>query len=103
MRCKQNKEEEMTNTPQSIAPVAKTERIIALDVLRGFAIAGILIVNIQTFAMIEAAYSNPTAYGDLTGLNKLVWYFTHIFADLKFMAIFSVTDHSSGSGARSPI
>jgi len=40
--------------------------------------------------MIEAAYFNPTAYGDLTGLNKVIWIFTYMFADLKFMAIFSI-------------
>ncbi|MFQ5632630.1 MAG: DUF418 domain-containing protein [bacterium] len=80
----------MAEVSKTIAPVAKTERILALDVLRGFAIAGILIVNIQAFSMIEATYFNPTAYGDLTGLNKAVWLFTHVFADLKFMTIFSI-------------
>ena len=80
----------MATSTQKIAPVAKAERILALDVLRGFAIAGILLVNIQSFSMIEAAYFNPTAYGDLTGVNKLVWYLTYIFADLKFMTIFAI-------------
>ena len=72
------------------APTAETERLLSLDVLRGFAVLGILIMNIQLFSMIEAAYFNPTAYGDLSGLNELVWISSHIFADQKFMAIFSV-------------
>jgi uncharacterized protein len=59
-------------------------------VLRGFAILGILIMNIQSFSMIEAAYLNPTAYGDLTGVNRLVWLLSHVLADLKFMTIFSM-------------
>jgi len=72
------------------APVAPSERIVSLDVLRGFAVLGILIMNIQSFSMIEAAYLNPTAYGDLTGLNRLVWTLSHVFADEKFMSIFSM-------------
>jgi uncharacterized protein len=71
-------------------PVAPSERIVSLDVLRGFAVLGILIMNIQSYSMIEAAYLNPTAYGDLTGLDKLVWTLSHIFADQKFMTIFSL-------------
>jgi len=72
------------------APVAEGQRIVSLDVLRGFAILGILLMNIQSFSMIEAAYLNPTAYGDLTGLNRLVWTLSHLFADLKFISIFSM-------------
>lgn len=71
-------------------PTANTERIISLDVLRGFAILGILIMNIQSFSMIGAAYLNPTAYGDFTGVNKWVWIFSHLFGDMKFMTIFSI-------------
>jgi uncharacterized protein len=71
-------------------PVAPSERIIALDVLRGFSMLGILIMNIQSFSMIQAAYFNPTAYGDLGGLNKAVWICSHIFADQKFMTIFAI-------------
>lgn len=72
------------------APTRPTERIVAIDILRGFALLGILIMNIQEFAMPVAAYSNPTAYGDLTGANRWVWTLSHIFADQKFMTIFSL-------------
>ena len=76
--------------PAAAAPVAAGERIVSLDVLRGVAILGILLMNIQGFSMIEAAYLNPTAYGDLTGVNRLVWTLSHLFADLKFISIFSM-------------
>jgi uncharacterized protein len=70
--------------------VTQTERIISLDVLRGFAVLGILVMNIQSFSMIGAAYLNPNAYGDLTGSNFAVWLVSHVFADRKFMTIFSM-------------
>lgn len=71
-------------------PVSSNERIISLDILRGFAILGILIMNIQSFSMIGPAYMNPMAHGELTGANKLVWLISHIFADSKFITIFSI-------------
>jgi len=74
----------------TILPVQADERKITLDVLRGFAVLGILVMNIQNFAMIPAAYLNPMAYGDMNGLNKIVWLLSHFFTDLKFMGLFSV-------------
>jgi len=71
-------------------PTQFHERIVSIDVLRGFAVLGILIMNIQSFAMISAAYLNPTAYGNLTGANRWVWILSHVFADTKFWTIFSL-------------
>jgi uncharacterized protein len=66
------------------------DRILSLDLLRGVAVLGILIMNIQHFSMPSAAYVNPTAYGDLNGLNRWVWIISHLVASQKFMAIFSL-------------
>jgi uncharacterized protein len=71
-------------------PVPTRERNSALDVLRGAAILGILVVNIQSFSMIAAAYFNPHAHGDLAGANAWVWRLTRLLFDLKFLAIFSM-------------
>lgn len=71
-------------------PVTEADRIRSLDVLRGFAVLGILTMNIGSFAMPSAAYQNPVVWGDLTGWNGWVWRLTHLLGDLKFMAIFSM-------------
>ncbi len=72
------------------APVAGTERIESIDVLRGVAVLGILALNIQSFAMPGAAYMNPTAYGEFVGVNYWIWLLVHLVGDLKFWSIFSM-------------
>ena len=62
----------------------------SLDVLRGFALLGILIMNILSFGLPMAAYGNPTAYGDLSGLNNAAWWVTSLLADQKFISLFSL-------------
>ena len=58
---------------QPVEPVDTSQRIASIDVVRGVALLGILVMNIQSFSMPDAAYLNPAAYGDLTGLNRWVW------------------------------
>jgi uncharacterized protein len=67
-----------------------TDRIDSLDVLRGFAVLGILVMNIQTFSMPMAAYVNPTAWGSLSGIDAVVWYLSHLLTDQKMMGLFSM-------------
>lgn len=76
-------------TDYSLATLPK-DRILSIDILRGVAVLGILILNIQSFSMIFAAYINPIAYGDLTGINLWVWIISHVLASEKFMTIFSI-------------
>jgi uncharacterized protein len=73
-----------------VAPVSSANRIHYLDELRGFALLGILIMNIQNFSMVMASYMNPTAQGPAEGLNRLTYWYTHLFADMKMMSLFSM-------------
>ena len=65
-----------------VSPLARSGRIASIDVLRGVAVLGILLMNIQSYSMIGAAYDNPTSFGDLRGANYWVWLLSHVFADL---------------------
>jgi uncharacterized protein len=83
--------EVLTAVPAPVrGPATQKERIVPIDVLRGVALLGILVMNIQSFAMPGAAYMNPTAYGDLTGVNFVVWLAGRLLADQKFMTIFAM-------------
>jgi uncharacterized protein len=81
---------EFPTLDRALEPVHEKERIVAIDVLRGFAILCILPMNIQAFSMILAAYFNPMAYGDLHGANYWVWLLSHVLIDEKFMTIFAM-------------
>jgi uncharacterized protein len=65
-------------------------RISSIDALRGLAILGILVVNVQSFALVAAARWNPTVQGNLAGANWWVWLGTHVLFDGKFIAIFAM-------------
>ncbi len=68
----------------------KTKRIRHFDVLRGLAILGILLMNIQLYSMTAAAYTNPNALGTPQWHDYLVWLFNHLVADHKFLTILTI-------------
>ncbi len=70
-----------------LAPI--TERIEALDVVRGFALLGIFLMNIEFFnrAMNGIGMGMPEG---LTGLNWLASWFILYFVQGKFWTIFSL-------------
>jgi uncharacterized protein len=75
----------------AVAPVRADERISGLDAVRGFALLGILLLNICAFGLPAAAYVNPAPAGGATGPNLVLWAFITVLADGKMRAIFSLT------------
>ena len=75
--------------PINLIPTSQNQRLSSIDALRGFALLGILMMNIQSFGMIDAKYTNPMAQGTLTGTDYIWWLLAHLFFDSKMMSIFS--------------
>ena len=53
---------------------ATPARIPTLDLVRGVAVMGILLLNIIAFGLPESAYFNPRAYGGSEGADLAVRY-----------------------------
>ena len=49
-------------------PISEHHRLSSIDTLRGSALLGILEMNIQSFAMISAAYTVPNLHMGITHL-----------------------------------
>ena len=71
-------------------PVREHARITSLDLLRGVAVLGILLMNAVSFTFVEAAYYNISADGSATWLDWAVGIFGEVFVDQKFMGMFSL-------------
>ena len=71
-------------------PVAESQRIRSIDTLRGFALLGILLLNIIAFSGPIAAYFDPSADNEVSGLNLAVAMFVDIWGEGAFRAIFSM-------------
>jgi uncharacterized protein len=71
-------------------PMPTPPRLPALDVLRGVAVMGILVMNIAGFGLPQAAYLNPAAYGGMAGADLAAWAFGFILVDGKMRALFSL-------------
>ena len=79
-----------TARPLAETPIVSYPRYHSLDLIRGIAVLAILIVNIWAFAMPFAAYMNPPIWGDLSGWNQLVWLFSFVLVQEKFITMFSI-------------
>ena len=71
------------------APVNQSERIIILDSLRGFAILGILLMNIPAFALANNG-DDPSILNEFGTINFTVWYFVDWFPSGTQRALFSM-------------
>jgi uncharacterized protein len=72
------------------APTQVKARIATLDVIRGVAVLGILLMNITVFGMPIEASPDPTVYGGATGLNLWCWIVEAMFLEGTQRALFSM-------------
>ena len=94
-----------------VASGASADRIATIDVVRGVAVCGILLMNIAAFAMPAAAYENPRAWGGASGADLVTWAVDFVLVDGKMRGLFSflfgaslliVTDRAEAAG-ESPV
>lgn len=74
----------------SLGPVQSGERIDSVDVLRGFALLGILLMNIIAFGLPAAAYFNPAVDGATKGADLWAYVINWLFFEGAMRAIFSM-------------
>lgn len=73
------------------APVREESRIKSLDVMRGFAVLGILIVNAAFFAAPWQTSMNPNlAPLDVNEATLWSWFVMHVFFEFKCITLFSI-------------
>lgn len=71
-------------------PVASTDRLVTIDVLRGFAVLGILAMNIVSIGMPGATRLNPLIWGGFEGLDLALWWAGYLLFDEKMITLFSM-------------
>ncbi len=69
---------------------ADTQRLHTLDAVRGFAVMGILLLNIYGLAMPDYAEVDPSFYGGATGANWWTWAIGYAVGDGKMRGLFTM-------------
>lgn len=81
---------------EALHPVAQTERIRSLDIVRGFSLLGILLMNITAFALPSWDYMfplvtvKPVFSGAHATVNTTLWFIRWVTAEGKMRALFSM-------------
>lgn len=67
-----------------------TERHVTMDAVRGFAVLGILLMNIVGMGLPSYAYVSPAYAGGDTGANLAAWALAYVLVDGKMRALFTL-------------
>ncbi len=70
--------------------VHPSQRIHVLDAVRGFALLGILLMNIPYFGMPEMVVSNLNIRNEYTGLNYYTWWIVNLLFEGSMRGLFSI-------------
>ena len=71
-------------------PTVPSERIQALDTIRGFAVLGILLMNILAFGLPSRAYFDPSVDGALSGADFGIFFVVDLLVEGVMRAVFSM-------------
>ncbi len=71
-----------------LRPAAPEERTVALDIVRGFALLGILIANLPIFSYFYSLYE-PLSFPGLTPTGRAAEWVVRVFAEGSFYPLFS--------------
>lgn len=77
-------------TASETASIAAPPRLVTLDALRGFAVMGILAMNIVAFAMPDLAYITPLASTPQAASDAATWFAAFVLVDGKMRGLFSL-------------
>ena len=66
------------------------DRHVSIDAVRGFAVLGILLMNIVGMGLPTFAYINPTHAGGFEGADLWTWAINSVFSDGKMRALFTM-------------
>ena len=76
--------------PPPLAPVAESSRIDAIDVVRGFALLGIFMVNVGMHGDAFGLYFDPRPPAGSSATDRFVHYVVKVFCEGKFYPLFSL-------------
>ncbi|MGZ0016385.1 DUF418 domain-containing protein [Yeosuana sp. AK3] len=76
-------------TTNELKPTVNHARINALDVIRGIALLGILLMNINGMGL-PYSYEDPSVLGHTEGLNYAVWFANELFFEGTMRGLFTI-------------
>ncbi len=79
----------MTTIKESFTSLKSSNRIQSLDIMRGFVLLGILLMNINGMGLARA-YGDPIVSGGAAEWNLTTWITTNLFFEGTMRALFSL-------------